>query len=78
MGLSRRDLMKKAGMAAVGTGLAGISLAMASQAIGAGEQQNKIPDLPWPYKKLDRKPPRNWHTRDTTRGPAAMGYSNRL
>ena len=52
MGLSRRDLMKKAGMVAVGTGLAGISLSMASQAIGA-EQQNKIPDLPWPYKKLD-------------------------
>ncbi len=54
MGLSRRDLMKKAGMAAVGTGFAGLSLSMANKAIGAGqEQQNKIPDLPWPYKKLD-------------------------
>ena len=52
MGLSRRDLMKKAGMAAVGTGFAGLSLAVAGKAIGAGEQ-NKIPDLPWPYKKLD-------------------------
>ena len=54
MGLSRRDLMKKAGMAAVGTGFAGLSLSMANKAIGAGEEpQNKIPDLPWPYKKLD-------------------------
>ena len=54
MGLSRRDLMKKAGMMAVGTGFAGLSLSMANKAIGAGEeQQNKIPELPWPYKKLD-------------------------
>ena len=54
MGLSRRDLMKKAGMAAVGTGFAGLTLSMANKAIGAGEQtQIKIPDLPWPYKKLD-------------------------
>ena len=52
MGLSRRDLMKKAGMVAVGTGFAGLSLAVASKAIGAGEQ-TKIPELPWPYKKLD-------------------------
>lgn len=52
MALSRRDLMKKAGIAAVGTGFAGLSLSMASQAIGAGEQA-KIPELPWPYKKLD-------------------------
>jgi hypothetical protein len=54
MGLSRRDLMKKAGMVAVGTGFAGLSLSMANKAIGAGEEpQIKIPDLPWPYKKLD-------------------------
>jgi hypothetical protein len=54
MKLSRRDLMKNAGLVAVGTGFAGLSLAMANKAIGAGEsQQNKIPDLPWPYKKLD-------------------------
>lgn len=53
MGLSRRDLMKKAGIAAVGTGFAGLTLSMANRAIGAGEQQIKIPDLPWPYKKLD-------------------------
>jgi hypothetical protein len=53
MGLSRRDLMKKAGMAAVGTGFAGLTLSMANKAIGAGEPQIKIPDLPWPYKKLD-------------------------
>lgn len=52
MGLSRRDLMKKAGMVAVGTGFAGLSLSMANSAIGAGEQA-KIPELPWPYKKLD-------------------------
>ena len=38
MGLSRRDLMKKAGMAAVGTGFAGLTLSMANKAIGAGEQ----------------------------------------
>ena len=52
MGLSRRDLMKKAGMVAVGTGFAGLALSMANKAIGAGEQ-TKIPELPWPYKKLD-------------------------
>lgn len=54
MGLSRRDLMKKAGIAAVGTGFAGLTLSMANRAIGAGDpQQIKIPELPWPYKKLD-------------------------
>lgn len=54
MSLTRRDLIKKAGMAAVGTGFAGLSLSMANQAMGAGEQQQiKMPDLPWPYKKLD-------------------------
>jgi hypothetical protein len=54
MSLSRRDLMKKAGMVAVGTGFAGLSLSLANKAIGAGEEQQiKIPDLPWPYKKLD-------------------------
>jgi hypothetical protein len=54
MGLSRRDLMKKAGMAAVGTGFVGLTLSMANKAIGAGEEpQIKIPDLPWTYKKLD-------------------------
>jgi hypothetical protein len=47
--------MKKAGIAAVGSGFAGLSLSIANKAIGAGEaeRQNGIPDLPWPYKKLD-------------------------
>ena len=46
MGLSRRDLMKKAGMAAVGTGFAGITLSMANKAIGAGSRRLKCPIFP--------------------------------
>ncbi len=54
MGVSRRDLLKSAGMFAVGTGFGGLSLSMAKNAIGAGvEKQDGVPDLPWPYKKLD-------------------------
>lgn len=54
MDLSRRNLLKGAGMFAVVTGLGGLSLSMAKDVIGAGaEKQNSIPDLPWPYKKLD-------------------------
>jgi hypothetical protein len=41
MGLSRRDLMKKAGMAAEGTGFAGLSPSMANKAIGAGEERSE-------------------------------------
>ena len=54
MSISRRALMKNAGMAAMGTGFAGLTFAIAKKAIGAAEPQtSKIPDLPWPYKKLD-------------------------
>jgi hypothetical protein len=54
MRLSRRDLMKNAGMLAVGTGIGSLSLSMAGNAIAqAAEKQAAIPDLPWPYKKLD-------------------------
>lgn len=54
MEVSRRDLIKNAGVLAVGTGFAGLSLSMAKNAIGAApEKQNTLPDLPWPYKKLD-------------------------
>ncbi|MBI4633297.1 MAG: C-GCAxxG-C-C family protein [Deltaproteobacteria bacterium] len=46
--------MKNAGTLALGTGFAGLTLSLAGKATGAGEQpQIKIPDLPWPYKKLD-------------------------
>lgn len=54
MGLSRRDLLKSAGAFAIGTGFGGLSLSAVKNAIGAGaEKQDVIPDLPWPYKKLD-------------------------
>ncbi|MDZ4165021.1 MAG: C-GCAxxG-C-C family (seleno)protein [Smithellaceae bacterium] len=54
MGLSRRDLMKKAGLVAAAGGFAGLSLSLANNAIGSMQgQQNQIPNLPWPYKKLD-------------------------
>ncbi|MBU1208353.1 MAG: substrate-binding domain-containing protein [Pseudomonadota bacterium] len=42
MDLSRRDLMKKAGMVAAGAGFAGLSLSMANKAIGAEEAQQKV------------------------------------
>ncbi|MDA8125179.1 MAG: C-GCAxxG-C-C family protein [Deltaproteobacteria bacterium] len=48
--------MKKAGMAAVGTGFAELSLSLANKAAAAGaaeKKQDKSTDLPWPYKKLD-------------------------
>jgi hypothetical protein len=54
MGLSRRDLMRKAGMVAAATGFGGLSLAVAGSAVGqVMEKQAAPPDLPWPYKKLD-------------------------
>ncbi len=54
MEVSRRDLVKNAGMLVVGTGFAGLSLSMAKDAIGAAAgKQNSLPDLPWPYKKLN-------------------------
>ncbi len=53
MGISRRNLLFKGGLAAVGTGIAGLALSQATKAIGSGDPQVKIPELPWPYKKLD-------------------------
>ncbi len=54
MRLSRRDLMKNAGMLAVGTGFGALSLSMAGSAVAeVAEKQAAPPDLPWPYKKLD-------------------------
>jgi hypothetical protein len=54
MGLSRRDLMKNVGMLAVGTGLGSLPLSIAGSAIAqVAEKQAAVPDLPWPYKKID-------------------------
>jgi hypothetical protein len=54
MGLSRRDLLKSAGGLVVGAGFGGLTLSAANNAIGQGtEKQAAIPELPWPYKKLD-------------------------
>jgi hypothetical protein len=54
MGVSRRDILKGVGALAVGTGLGGLSLSATKNAFSQGsEQQKSIPDLPWPYKKLD-------------------------
>lgn len=54
MGLSRRDLMKHAGMLAVGTGIGGLTLSMAQNAVAQqADKQAALPDLPWPYKKVD-------------------------
>ena len=54
MELSRRDLVKNAGMLAVGTGFAGLSLSLAGSAMAQmAEKPAAPPDLPWPYKKID-------------------------
>jgi len=54
MGLSRRDLLKSAGGLVIGVGFGGLALSTAKNAIGQGtEKQATVPDLPWPYKKLD-------------------------
>ena len=54
MGLSRRDLMKNAGMLAVGGGFGALSLSVAgSAAAQVAEKQAALPELPWPYKKID-------------------------
>src|SRR5512133_630462 len=54
MALSRRDLMKNAGMLAAATGFGGLPLSLAgSAAAQVAEKQAALPDLPWPYKKLD-------------------------
>jgi hypothetical protein len=53
MGLSRRDILKSAGGLVIGAGFGGLALS-AKNAIGQGtEKQQTMPDLPWPYKKLD-------------------------
>ena len=54
MELSRRNLMKNAGWLTVGTTFGGLSASMAQSAIGAApETRIDLPDLPWPYAKLD-------------------------
>jgi hypothetical protein len=54
MQLSRRDIIKNAGMLAAVTGLGGLALSMGANA-GAQtpDKQMGPPDLPWPYKKID-------------------------
>ncbi len=54
MKLSRRDMLKSAGGLVIGAGFGGLSLSAARNAVGQGtEKQGTVPDLPWPYKKLD-------------------------
>lgn len=52
MDMSRRELIKGAGIAAMGTGLAGLSLSVASNTANTGEG-GKLLELPWPYRKID-------------------------
>jgi hypothetical protein len=53
MGVSRRELMKNAGLLAAAAGFGGgLSLAGSASAQVA-EKQAALPDLPWPYKKID-------------------------
>ncbi len=54
MGLSRRDLLKSMGGLALGMGIGGLSTTAANNAFGQGtDKATVIPDLPWPYRKLD-------------------------
>jgi hypothetical protein len=54
MGLSRRELLKSVGGLALGLGIGGLSAATAGNAVGQGtDKTGGVPDLPWPYKKLD-------------------------
>ncbi len=57
MGLSRRDLMKNAGMLAAATGFGSLPLSPAGSAIArVAEKQAAPPELPWLYKKSIRLP----------------------
>ena len=54
MGLSRRDLMKNAGMLAAATGFGGLALSVGASAVAQTADKQAAPlDLPWPYKKID-------------------------
>ncbi len=53
MDFTRRDLLKKVGVAALGTGLGGMFLSMSDTTLMANDESKQIPKLPWPYKKLD-------------------------
>lgn len=51
---SRRDLIKNAGWLAMGTTFGALSSSVAGNAVGAApESHNSLPDLPWPYVKID-------------------------
>ncbi|MCX8021699.1 MAG: C-GCAxxG-C-C family protein [Syntrophorhabdaceae bacterium] len=54
MKVSRRELLKGVGALTVGAGLGGFSLAVANGVMAQDEKKvQTLPDLPWPYKKLD-------------------------
>ena len=53
MKLSRRDLMKNAGMLAAATGFGGLALSIGANAGAQTADKQTVPDLPWPYKKID-------------------------
>ena len=54
MRLSRRDLMKNAGMLAAATGFGGLALSVGASAIAQTADKQAVPlELPWPYKKID-------------------------
>ncbi len=54
MGLSRRDLMKNAGMLAAATGVGGLALSFGASAVAQTADKQAAPlELPWPYKKID-------------------------
>ncbi len=78
MGLSRRDLMKNAGMLAVGTGFGGLALSMAHNAIAqTADKQAGCPIFPGRIRKSTRSSLPRRPMPDTTKAPAAMGYSKR-
>lgn len=52
MGISRRDILRGAGALTAGAGLGGLFLSLPGDAFSQAADKG-LPELPWPYKKLD-------------------------
>lgn len=53
MKVSRRDLLKDAGLFLFGASVAGLSPSLQKDASGAAPGQQEAAEIPWPYKKLN-------------------------